>query len=323
MHNINDIVGIDSNFFTDENGIVRQKALYSDHQEQTKDTFSFKWEKKDTYSSEQVKKVHRNWLMSKYFDNDLDLYHKVFERNAVVLDAGCGAGLSAECLFGSDIDELQYIGVDISTAVDEAKKRFEDVGFSPENKLFIQCDLNNIPLKSEVDVIFSEGVLHHTDSTQTAIKNLSKHLRTGGIFAFYVYAKKSPIREFTDDYIRDYFKDRSNQETWDELQALTKLGKQLGELNIDLNIEDDIPYLGIKKGHISLQRFFYWYIFKCFYREDYTLDEMNHINFDWYRPTNCHRQTPEQVQKWCEDAGLRVERMHVEEAGITVLAEKL
>lgn len=67
-----------------------------------------------------MKNFHSKCLMSKYYDNDLDLYHKVFKRNAVVLDAGCGSGLSAECLLCSDTDELQYIGVDIPTVVEEA-----------------------------------------------------------------------------------------------------------------------------------------------------------------------------------------------------------
>lgn len=165
--------------------------------------------------------------------------------------------------------------------------------------------------------------MHHTDSTKNAIINLSKLLVDNGYFMFYVYAKKSPIREFTDDYIREYFKDKSNEETWEELRKLTKFGKMLGDLHITLQVEDDIPYLGIKKGDIDLQRFFYWYIFKCFYKFDYTLEEMNHINFDWYRPLNCHRQTPDEVRQWCEEAGLNIERMHVEEAGITVVAKKI
>ncbi len=49
---------------------------------------------------------------------------------------------------------------------------------------------------------------------------------------------------------------------------------------------------------------------------------MNHVNFDWYRPANCHRQTPEEVRKWCENAGLDVSYMNVEEAGITVVSRK-
>lgn len=139
---------------------------------------------------------------------------------------------------------------------------------------------------------------------------------------FYVYSKKAPVRKFTDNFIRDYFKDKSNEETWEGLRSLTKLVKQLGDLKITLNIEDEIPFLGIKSGAIDLKRFFYWYLFKCFYNSEYSLEEMNHVNFDWYRPQNCFRQTPEEVRMWCEEAGLSIEQMNVEEAGITVIARK-
>ena len=38
---------------------------------------------------------------------------------------------------------------------------------------------------------------------------------------------------------------------------------------------------------------------------------------------NCHRHTVEEIQKWCFEAGLRIDRMKVEEAGITVVAQKV
>ncbi len=59
-----------------------------------------------------------------------------------------------------------------------------------------------------------------------------------------------------------------------------------------------------------------------FYRPELTLDEMNHINFDWYAPKNAHRQSAEEVRAWCAGLGLAIEREQVEEAGITVIARK-
>ena len=324
MMSYSDYIDINEKYILDEKGIIRENKIYSKQQEQTKDTFAYKWRggaHKSSYKSETVYQNLKEWLWDKYFDNNEEFFLRVFAENAIVLDAGCGAGLSASALISDRMNSIQYIGVDISYAIDEAYEVFVKKGYT--HCIFIQGDLNSIPLKTKVDVIFSEGVLHHADSTRNAIINLSKHLKNGGYFCFYVYAKKAPIREFTDDYIRGYFKDKDNEQTWDELEALTRFGKKLGDMNIVLDIDDDIPFLGIKKGRIDLQRFFYWNIFKCYYRPEYNLEEMNHINFDWYRPTNCHRQTPEEVSKWCEEAGLEIERMHVEEAGITVVAKKI
>ena len=74
---------------------------------------------------------------------------------------------------------------------------------------------------------------------------------------FYVYVKKAPVREYTDDLIREEISSMDNSEAWEALIPLTKLGKRLGELNIEIQIDDDIPYLGIKKGKINLQNLFY------------------------------------------------------------------
>lgn len=312
---------INDNFIIDDKGIMREKAIYSDAQNQTKETFAFKWGKKDSYNSNQMNLSLKNWLMEKYFNNNNAMKNQIFAEGNTVLDAGCGAGMSIINMLGDKLKKIHYIGVDISDAIDMAWENFERNGFGINSK-FIQCDLNHIPITKKVDVIFSEGVLHHTDSTQRSILNLSKLLTGGGYFLFYVYAKKAPIREFTDDYIRAYFKNKSNEETWEELKSLTELGKMLGDLNIILNIENEIPFLGIKSGKVELQRFFYWYLFKCFYNSEYDLEEMNHINFDWYRPQNCHRQTPEEVRTWCTEAGLKIKRMNVEDAGITVVARK-
>jgi hypothetical protein len=100
------------------------------------------------------------------------------------------------------------------------------------------------------------------------------------------------------------------------------LGKLLGELDIEIDLPENIPLLDIDAGKINLQRLFYWHILKCFYRPDYTVDEMNHINFDWYAPKNAFRQSPEEVEAWCDEAGLDILRERVEEAGITIVARK-
>lgn len=211
------------------------------------------------------------------------------------------------------------MGVDVSLAVAVAKQRFEDFGLPGE---FLRMDLTQLPFpESAVDIFFSEGVLHHTDSVENAIAQMARILKPGGEFLFYVYKKKAPVREFTDDYIRREIADLSNEEAWEAMKSLTKLGKPLGDLNVTVDVEE-VPLLNIPKGKMLVQRLFYWYFCKIFYREDMTIDEMNHINFDWYRSLNCHRHTPEEIKEFCETAGLEVETMKVENASMTVKAIK-
>ena len=294
----------------------------SQTQKQTEETFSFKWKKRDTYESAAVQREWKRWLFEKYFDNDPSLLDELLPNKGgkKILDAGCGSGGSALLLFGDHLRRHSYLGVDISDAVNVAEQRFMEQGIPAR---FEQCDLNSIPDHyGSFDVIFSEGVLHHTDSVENSIARLAQRLKVGGKFLFYVYVKKAPIREFTDDLIRTAIAPLDNNEAWKALQPLTKLGKALGDLNIEIEIEDDISFLGIEKGRYDLQRLFYYKFCKAFFRPDYSLDEMNHINFDWFRPLNCFRHTPEDVRNFVSKAGLSVARINVEESGISVIAQR-
>jgi SAM-dependent methyltransferase len=201
-----------------------------------------------------------------------------------------------------------------------AQKRVAEHGFSG---VFLRDDIVSLPFFSgSLDCIFSEGALHHTDSTRGALAALTPLLRSGGYFLFYVYNKKGPIREFSDDYIRKKLQALTPEDAWEALRPLTEMGIQLGRMEKELDLPEGIPLLDVPAGKIPLQRFVYWHVFKAFYDPDSAFEEMHHINFDWYAPKNAHRQTPEEVRQWCSELGLVIERMHVENAGITVVTRK-
>ncbi len=300
--------------------VLRLRQECQGSQDQTKNAFDFKWKKRETYESAQVQKATREWLFKRYFAGDSAAVSELLAGRENFLDAGCGAGHSALLLFGECLSKVHYLGVDISAAVDVARERFVEQGISGE---FLQANIMQLPFDGPIfDVIFSEGVLHHTDSTERALKYLAGLLRKGGVFLFYVYNKKGPVREFADDYVRNVLRPLEDEKAWDALLPLTRLGAALGELQIEVDVPEDVPFLGIPKGKIDIQRLFYWYFLKAYYRPDWTVEELNHINFDWYRPSNCWRQTPEDVESWCVESGMKIQRMDVEEAGITVVAEK-
>ena len=209
----------------------------SERQNQTKETYSFKWSKRDTYESEAVKSRHKGWLFERYCGNDA---HRLSEwlsgGRKIILDVGCGSGFSALLFFEDHLKHHDYLGIDISSAVDLARERFKTAGYPGD---FLKMDLMDLPIPDEsVDIIFSEGVLHHTDSTEKSLKFLARKLKKGGRFLFYVYAKKAVIREFTDDYIRDYLKDMTDEEAWKALEPLTKLGIALGKLNFEVEVPE-------------------------------------------------------------------------------------
>jgi ubiquinone/menaquinone biosynthesis C-methylase UbiE len=299
-------------------GILRAKTIMTKEQEQTEKVFGFKWHKRDTFESDASINMMNQWCNQRY----LPATHWLPERREgyTVLDAGCGACYTGLEYFRPILNRVRYIGADISDAVNVAKIRMEE---ATANAAFLQCDLVCLPLPNgSIDAIFSEGVLHHTNSTQGAILSLAPLLKSGGLFMFYVYRRKGPIREFTDDFIREKMQRMTPEEGWKSLESITKLGKILGDLDVEIDIPERIEFLDIEAGKINLQRFFYWNVLKCFYRPEYSLDEMNHVNFDWYAPKNAFRQSPEEVRAWCGEAGLDIVHEQIEEAGITVVARK-
>lgn len=294
--------------------------VISASQQQTSDAFGYKWGRRETFDSSTMRQMARAWTLERFGDITDAPWWDEYGPGCKVLDAGCGAGMGAMETLGERLNKVQYIGVDISDAYKVAAKRFAEFGFSGQH---MQGDLMNLPFEDETfDVVLTEGVLHHTDSTKNALFAVCRKLKSGGRILFYVYRKKGPIREFTDDYVRRKIQGLSQQEAWEKLEPLTALGKTLGELNLEIDIPRAIELIDIPAGKINLQRLFYWHVCKAFYRPDLSFDEMNHINFDWFAPQNAHRQTPEEVRQWCEEGNLTIEHEYLEEAGISIIAKK-
>ncbi len=289
-------------------------------QKQTENAFAFKWSKRETYEGDYMEEKHRSWLVQRYFgsEEELNKFQENF-RGKRFLDAGCGSGFSALALFREGLGGFIYTGIDISDAVSVAETRLRESGIKGH---FLKTDIGKYRPGEGFDVIFSEGVLHHTDKPYKSFKNLVRTLNPGGKILFYVYKKKAPMREYADDLIREKLNAYTDEESWERLLPLTRLGKKLGELNAQIHIEEDIDLLGIPGGEYDLQRFFYWFFVKAFYDPSYTMEQMNHINFDWYRPSNAFRFDPEEIREWVNRNKLKTDRFYVDESGISVVASK-
>jgi arsenite methyltransferase len=296
------------------------KHLGDDQREkQTSECFSYKWGRKETYDSEAMRQKAYGWLIERYFGDEQERNKFVAKsKGKRILDAGCGSGFSASVLFGKDLNEMEYVGVDLSDSLRAAQERFNELGLHGN---FIRDSIATMRLRRKFDIIFCEGVLHHTSNPFQSLRNLVFHLDTNGIIMFYVYKKKAVIREWVDDLIREKLKDLSDEKAWEALMPLTKLGKRVGDLNIEIAIDEDIPFLDIPQGKYDLQRFLYWFVIKMYYDKNLSLEEMNHVNFDWYRPLICHRFEPEQVEAWLRELKLQKVRFVTEESGITVVAK--
>lgn len=301
------------------NGIPRFIVTEDKGQKQTAKSFGFKWRQCDTYDSTSFRITFQKWATQRYGFKDPEEMSSYFDTKNRILDAGCGSGFSSSLWMNPQWEGEFWIGVDISEAIDVAQERLRSI----KNTHFIQGDILQLPFRENTfNTIFSEGVLHHTPSTERALKSLTPLLQKGGVMMFYVYRKKGPIREFADDYIRGIVSSLAPEEVWNMLRPLTRLGQALAELKTEVEVPENIPYLEIKAGRYDIQRLIYWHFAKLFWKEEFTFEENLHVNFDWYHPQYAHRQTEEEVRRWCHEAGLRIIHFDVQESGFTVRAIK-
>lgn len=302
------------------NGIPRFVVTEDQGQKQTEESFGYKWQQESSYDTPAVHASARAWLVARYGFADVEALQRFFADRRCILDAGCGSGFSTALWMTPEWQGATWVGADISVAIDVAQKRLA----GGVDRHFVQADVLQLPFRDGVfDTIFSEGVLHHTPSTERALKALIPLLAPSGELMFYVYRKKSPIREFTDDYIRDVIAALPPEEGWAALRPLTRLGQALAELQAEVEVPEDIPYLGIKAGRYDVQRLIYWHIAKLFWNADWPFEANNHVNYDWYAPRYAHRQTEAEVRRWCAEGGLDIRHFDVQEAGFTVRAIKV
>ena len=297
---------------------VADAALSSD-QAQTGQAFGYKWARVETYGSPAMEAFTREWAMNKYCGGDpTRLDDWLAGGRKLILDAGCGSGYTALAFLGDRLREHDYLGVDISDAVEVARAAFNDRGIPGD---FLQQDMTRLPIPdASVDLILAEGTLHHTDDTGAAIAALAAKLVPGGRFLAYIYARKGPLREYADDLVRREMSGLTDEEAWEHLIPLTRLGIALGELGTSVDVPEDVPFLGIKAGRTTVQELVYYSVVKAFYRPDWSFDEMHHVNFDWYRPANARRHTEEEVRGFVDKAGLQLETLSAEPSGYSVVA---
>ena len=299
----------------EEGDIVRRNKDVSRDILQTQGSFGNKWNSQPFWGIlGETRSFMREWILTKYGWGDERGFRKAIADKKTILDAGTGLGRDAINFAFGNPDALIF-GVELSDCVEHSYKNTVDY----PNIHIIQADIMNLPFKEGIfDLIFSEGVLHHTPDTKKAFNGLIPYVSVQGEIAIYVYCKKGPIREFCDDYIRAYTTELSAEECWKFCEGITNLGKILTDIKIEFEVPEDIPLLHIKTGRYDLQRFIYYNILKCFWNERFSFKENNLINFDWYHPPYAWRHDPKEVEDWFKENGLMIAHKNVEESGITM-----
>ncbi len=107
-----------------------------------------------------------------------------------VLDAGCGSGRLTRQIgeHGAGV----VIGLDMNDAVEHVFQSTRDA----ENVHIVQGNIMSLPFKRHVfDLVWSNGVIHHTPDAAACHRSLSRVVKPGGTLYVWVYARRfSPFK---------------------------------------------------------------------------------------------------------------------------------
>jgi SAM-dependent methyltransferase len=293
--------------------------ILPEEQRDTVETFAYKWSQIPQYAFDADSKTYREaWYYERFgFKNGEASVRDFLGDARYILEAGTGTGVDTDMLARNS--QATIFGIDISSAINIAYQRFQD-----NDQIHLsQADIGALPFAPEFfDVISCDQVLHHTPNPPEFFKRLVKLLKPGGKMLLYVYKVKGALREFSDDYLRGIYTQSSVDDAVDFSARLTRLGRNLSALHAKIEVEDDLPELGIKKGTYDVQRLIYDHILKCYWNDSFDFDTNVMVNFDWYRPLHAYRYTPDDVRGWCADNGLTLQHMDISPSGISTIMQK-
>jgi SAM-dependent methyltransferase/uncharacterized protein YbaR (Trm112 family) len=289
---------------------------------QVQSSYSAKWNRvPDIYDEDSFGTKHqREWYLSRYHWGSEETLSRFLQPKLTILDAGCGLGRDIRWYAYLNPDAT-VVGADLSEGARHAYER----STAYPNLSVIRADLNKLPFYPQTfDFVACDQVLPVVEDPQASVKRLWSLVKPGGHLAFYVYKKKCPIREFSDDFLREKITKIDAESAWQSCENITRLGKALSDLNIEFDVPADIQELGIKAGHYNLQRFIFYNVIKCFWNDGLSFDENILVNFDWFHPAYTYRHSVEEVEQWTRELGMNVLVLDTGDlSGISVLAEKV
>jgi 2-polyprenyl-3-methyl-5-hydroxy-6-metoxy-1,4-benzoquinol methylase len=292
----------------------------ADRRDQTNQSFRQKWTAGSVAfldTTVQEKSEIFSWITQRNGFQTPSEFSKWLLPRKRILDAGCGNGRVTNLLRSYSDPKTRIVGVDFS-AHNVAKSNFSSL----PNTSFEYADLmDDLTQLGSFDLIYCQEVLHHTQDPKKAFFNLVEILEPGGEIAIYVYRKKSEIREFSDDFIREKIEKLNYEEAKEVITQITDFAKSLSQIPESFSFPD-LPILGIKASDLTIHRFIYNNVFKNFWNEELSYEENYLINFDWYHPSICSRHTLDEAKSWFTEAKLFVIHSIEDDYGITIRGTK-
>ncbi|MGE0128189.1 MAG: class I SAM-dependent methyltransferase [Blastocatellales bacterium] len=222
----------------------------------------------EAITGEHYARLFENFSTASYWDEPANLLKLRLDRNGIdlnelpgkrVLDAGCGNGryTAAWRLIGA----RQAVGVDISPLnITTARRRVEQLNIN--GVTFDQGNVLELPFPdNSFDIVFSNGVLHHTVDWRGGVAECVRTLKPGGLG--WLYLIENPGGLFWDviEILRVIAQGLDRDEARNAMQTLGTpanrifymLDHVMVPINIRLTPDEIITYLK-KAGATAIRR---------------------------------------------------------------------
>jgi SAM-dependent methyltransferase/uncharacterized protein YbaR (Trm112 family) len=209
------------------------------------------------------------------------------ERPKSLLDVGCGVGMETMALREATGAE-QLFGIDLNFALLSRRAEFRH---RPEVH-FVIASLFDLPFEREsFDLVYSEGVIHHTYSTREAFEAIAPRVRPGGHLFVWVYGRDDHLipnghRRKIDDLIEKLLR-----------PLISRAPRRLRDLIFRALVT--ISHARRRKGLAFGQ--------KPGHGEQWSRINTEHTLRDWLSPRYAHRHGFNEVIEWFEQAGFEIE----------------
>ena len=144
----------------------------------TKKSFAFEWSFLNSQKNDRL--WHDNLSnLPIVFRNETGEELSLFNQKRV-LDLGSGHGLMTSAI--ADRSEFT-VGVELSNAVEAAYLQNQQ-----PKAWFVQADLQFLPFEDKLfDILYSSGVIHHTNSTEQSLNLIEPFVKRGGNICLWLY----------------------------------------------------------------------------------------------------------------------------------------
>lgn len=178
-------------------GLADLSVLKYSTENDTINSFGYEWK------AHLEQRIEKNKVFGRTLSEDLKYFFQATKltstdiKGKLILDVGCGSGKLTNQL--AKFSPKYIFGIDIHSGLDKVYESCHIVS----NYEIIKADVFNLPFHKDLfDIVWCNGVIHHTPDPYLAFQNLTKVVKPGGLLYVWVYEKRFSPYKFTKNIFR-------------------------------------------------------------------------------------------------------------------------